>query len=239
MEYTHVGRLGLVVSRLCLGTMNFGPHTPEEESHRIMDAAIAEGIKYFERAIEEDASYALAYTGIADYYNWLGVFGIRPFSECSAAAREAASKAVALDSGSAEAYTALGFATVCYNFDWAVAEGQHRRAIEINPNYATAHHWYGFHLLMEGRFDEALEQLLRARELDPLSPSIIQALGWCYYHMRRFDDSIASYQSMLDAVPDFSYGLSTYSWTLRHAGDRQPGCGLRRRRRERRGPRAT
>jgi eukaryotic-like serine/threonine-protein kinase len=184
------------------------------------EAGLAKALECYRHAIELDPNYALAYTGIADYYNWLGVFGIRPFSECSAAAREAASKAVALDSGSAEAYTALGFATVCYNFDWAVAEGQHRRAIEINPNYATAHHWYGFHLLMEGRFDEALEQLLRARELDPLSPSIIQALGWCYYHMRRFDDSIASYKSMLDAVPDFSYGLSTYSWTLRHAGDR-------------------
>ena len=183
------------------------------------EAGLAKALECYRHAIDLDPTYALAYTGIADYYNWLGVFGIKPFAECCAAAREAASQAVALDPGSAEAYTALGFATVCYNFDWAVAEGQHRRAIEINPNYATAHHWYGFHLLMEGRFDEALEQLLRARELDPLSPSIIQALGWCYYQMRRFDESIASYQSMLDAVPDFSYGLSTYSWTLRHAGD--------------------
>ncbi len=73
--------------------------------------------------------------------------------------------------------------------------------------------------MMEGRFDEALDEMLRARELDPLSPSIIQALGWCYYQMRRFDDSIATYRSMLEAVPEFSYGLSTYSWTLRHAGN--------------------
>jgi len=183
------------------------------------ETGLAKALECYKHAIELDPHYALAYTGIADYYNWLGVFGIKPFSECSAAAKEAASQAVALDSSSAEAYTALGFATVCYNFDWAVAEGQHRRAIELNPNYATAHHWYGFHLLMEGRFEEALDQLLRARELDPLSPSLIQALGWCYYHMRRFEDSIAAYQNMLDAVPDFSYGLSTFSWTLRHAGD--------------------
>src|SRR6185437_6509713 len=98
--------------------------------------------------------YALAYTGIADYYNWLGVFGIRPFAETSAAAKQNAAKAVELDSTSAEAY----------------------RAIEINPNYATAHHWYAFHLLMEGRFDEAIERILRTRELDPISPSVLQAV---------------------------------------------------------------
>ena len=184
------------------------------------EAGLAKALDSYKHAIELDPEYALAYTGIADYYNWLGVFGVKPFRECSAAAKEAASKAVALDPNSAEAYSALGFATVCHDFDWAVADGQHRRAIEINPNYATAHHWYAFHLLMEGRFDEALTEMLRARELDPLSPSIIQAVAWCYYHMRRFDDSIASYQSMLEAAPDFAYGLTTYSWTLRHAGDR-------------------
>ncbi|MGI8735524.1 MAG: tetratricopeptide repeat protein [Pyrinomonadaceae bacterium] len=179
----------------------------------------AKALECYNHAIELDPEYALAYTGIADYYNWLGVFGIRSFAECSAAAKEAASKAVALDPTSAEAYTALGFATVCHDFDWAVAEGQHRRAIEINPNYATAHHWFGFHLAMVGRFDEALRELSRARELDPLSPSIMQAQGWCYYQARRFDESITTYRNMLEAVPDFSYGLGTFAWTLRHAGD--------------------
>ena len=183
------------------------------------EAGLAKALDCYKHAIELDPEYALAYTGIADYYNWLGVFGVKPFAECSAAAKEAATKAVALDPTSAEAYSALGFATVCKDFDWAVADGQHRRAIEINPNYATAHHWYAFHLLMEGRFDEALAEMLRARELDPLSPSIIQAVAWCYYHMRRFDDSIAAYKSMLEAAPDFAYGLTTYSWTLRHAGN--------------------
>ncbi len=124
-----------------------------------------------------------------------------------------------LDSTSAEAYSALGFATVCHDFDWAVAEGQHRRALEINPNYATGHHWYAFHLTMEGRFDEGIEQMLRTRELDPLSPSVLQALGWCYYHARRFDESITTFQNMLEAVPDFPYGLITYSWALRHTGE--------------------
>jgi eukaryotic-like serine/threonine-protein kinase len=183
------------------------------------EAGLAKALDCYKHAIELDPDYGLAYTGIADYYNWLGVFGIKPFPECSAAAKQAASKAVELDPDSAEAYSALGFATACHDFDWAVAEGQHRRAIEINHNYATGHHWYAFHLVMEGRFDEAIRQMLRARELDPLSPSILQALAWCYYQARRFDESIAIYRAMLESVPDFAYGLITASWTMRHAGD--------------------
>ena len=186
-------------------------------------AGFAKALECYTKAIELDPKYALAYTGIADYYNWLGVFGIRPFAECSAAAKEAASKAIELDPGAAEAYSALGFATVCHNFDWAVAEGQHRRAIEINPNYATGHHWYGFHLMMVGRFDEALQEMLRARELDPISPNIMQGLAWCYYQWRRFDQSITTFEQMLEAVPDIAYGLLTYSWALRQVGRTEEG----------------
>ena len=183
------------------------------------EVGLAKALECYRQAIKLDPDYALAYTGIADYYNWLGVFGIKPFAETSAAAKQSAAKAVELDSTSAEAFSALGFATVCHDFDWAVAEGQHRRSIEINPNYATGHHWYAFHLTMEGRFDEAIEQMLRTRELDPVSPSVVQALGWCYYHARRFDESIQTFQNMLEAVPDFPYGLITYSWVLRHTGE--------------------
>ena len=182
------------------------------------ESGLAKAINCYNHAIELDPQYALAYTGIADYYNWLGVFGVKPFAECSAAAKDAASKAVELDPSAAEAFSALAFATVTHDFDWSVAEGQHRRAIEINPNYATGHHWYGFHLAMIGRFDDAIKEMLRARELDPLSPSIMQALGWCFYQAGRFDDSITTYRNMLEAVPDFSYGLATYAWTLRGAG---------------------
>jgi tetratricopeptide (TPR) repeat protein len=182
------------------------------------ESGLARALECYNEAIKLDPEYALAYTGIADYYNWLGVFGVKPFAETSAAAKEAATKAVALDSSSAEAYSALGFATVCHDFDWAVAEGQHRLAVNLNPNYATGHNWYGFHLTMIGRFDEAIKEMLRARELDPLSPSIMQSLGWAYYQARRFDQSIATFENMLDAMPDLAYGLATYSWTLRHVG---------------------
>jgi serine/threonine protein kinase/tetratricopeptide (TPR) repeat protein len=182
------------------------------------ESGLAKALECYDHAIKLDPEYALAYTGIADYYNWLGVFGIRPFAECSAAAKKAATKAADLDPTSAEAYSALGFATACHDFDWAVAEGQHRRAIEINPNYATGHHWYGFHLLMIGRFDQAIREILRARELDPFSSSIMQSLGWAYYQARRFEDSLATFQQTIAAVPEFAWGRMTHSWLLRHIG---------------------
>jgi TolB-like protein/predicted Zn-dependent protease/tRNA A-37 threonylcarbamoyl transferase component Bud32 len=182
------------------------------------EAGLARALECYNHAIGLDPEYALAYTGIADYYNWLGVFGLRPFAESSAAAKGAATRAVALDSSLAEAYSALGFATLCHDFDWQVAEEEHRRAIQINPNYATAHHWYGFQLLMSGRFDEGIREMLRARELDPLSPAILQALAWAYYQAGRFDESVTTSQNMLDTAPDFAYGLATYSWALRHIG---------------------
>jgi eukaryotic-like serine/threonine-protein kinase len=182
------------------------------------EAGLAKALECYNHAIALDPDYSLAYTGVADYYNWLGVFGIRPFAETSNAAKRAASRAVELDPGSAEAYSALGFATVTRDFDWAVGEGEHRRAIEINPNYATGHHWYSFHLLMVGRFDDALREMLRARELDPVSPSIIQSLGWAYYQSRRFDDAVTTFQKLYETAPGFAFGTITYSWLLRHIG---------------------
>ena len=181
------------------------------------ESGLARAIECYNHAIRLDPNYALAYTGIADYYNWLGVFGVKPFKECTQAAKKAAQKAVDLDPAAAEAYSALGFATAARDFDWSVAEAHHRRAIEINPNYATGHHWYSFHLAMTGRFDDALREILRARELDPSSPSVVQATAWCYYQSRRFDESIETYQNLLEVAPDFTVGLATYAWTLRGA----------------------
>jgi TolB-like protein/Flp pilus assembly protein TadD len=185
------------------------------------EEGFAKALVSYSRAIAIDPTYAAPYGGIADYYNWLGVYGVMPFAECSAAAKEAARKAVELDPTSAEAYTALGFATVTHDFDWTSAERQHLRAIELNPKYATAHQWYGFHLAMEARFDEAVSEMLRARALDPLTPSIMQALGWCYYQARRHDDALNAYRRLLEIEPNFAYGLATYSWTLRSVGEHE------------------
>lgn len=182
------------------------------------EEGFAHALLCYNQAIALDPEYALPYAGIADYYNWLGVYGVMPFHECAAAAKEAAAKAVGLDPALSEAYSALGFAILTHDFDFANAARQHRRALELNPNYATAHQWYGFHLLTEGRFDEGLSEMRRARELDPLTPSILQSLAWGYYMSRRFDEALAAYRKLLDATPSFAYGHVTYAWALRQTG---------------------
>ncbi|HEX8162267.1 MAG TPA: protein kinase [Pyrinomonadaceae bacterium] len=182
------------------------------------EEGFAKAIVCYYRAIALDPHYAIAYAGIADYYNWLGVYGVLPFAECSASAMEAARKAIEIDPALAEAHSALGFAVVCHDFDWAAAEAHHRRAIELNPNYATAHHWYSFQFQMEGRFDKALEEIYQAGRLDPLSPSIQQGRAWLLYQSRRYEESIAAHRKLLDAEPHFAYGHLTYSCALRAVG---------------------
>ncbi|MCA1558022.1 MAG: protein kinase, partial [Acidobacteria bacterium] len=134
--------------------------------HSLTEEGFAKSLQDYYRAIAHDPNYALAYAGIADYYIFLGIYGIVPFAESSAAAKEAAEKAVSLDSALSEGYAALAFATVCHDFNWNLAEEYHHRAIELNPNSATAHNWYAFMLLQEARYDEALLEFNRALRLD-------------------------------------------------------------------------
>lgn len=186
--------------------------------HSLSEEGFVKAIKDYQRAITLDPDYALAYAGIADYYIFLGIFALMPFAESSAAAKEAAQKAVELDDTLAEAYAALGFAVVCHDFDWNTAEEHHRRALELNPNSATAHNWYSFHLLQQERFDGAISEANRAIELDPVSPLITLTLAWCYYHARRFDDALTIHRKLIETDPRFAYARVVYSWVLRCAG---------------------
>ena len=186
--------------------------------HSLSEEGFVKAIRDYQRAITLDPDYALAYAGIADYYIFLGIFAVLPFAESSAAAKEAAQKAVELDDTLAEAYAALGFAIVCHDFDWRTAEEQHVRAIQLNPNSTTAHNWYTFHLLQRAQFDEAITEAKRAIELDPVSPLITLTLAWCYYHARRFDEALAIHRKLTESDPRFAYGRAIYSWVLRCAG---------------------
>ncbi|MBA3438243.1 MAG: PD40 domain-containing protein, partial [Pyrinomonadaceae bacterium] len=182
------------------------------------EEGFAKAITYYYRAIALDPLYATAYAGVADYYNWLSVYGVLPPNECFAAARNVATRAIELDGTLAEAYTALGFATLNQDFDWAAVEGLHRRALELNPNYVTGHLWYCFQLAMEGRFAEAISEVNRALELDPLASFNQHSLGWCLYYARRYDESLAQYRKLIQS--DSHYGLARFcfSWVLRRAG---------------------
>lgn len=170
------------------------------------EEGFAKAIRYFNQAISLAPDYALAYTGIADYYNFLGVYAVLPFAEASAKAKEAALKAVALDAKLAEAYAALGFATLMHDFDWDLASQHLRRAIELNPNYATGRLWYGSHLGLMGRFDEGFVQARQARELDPLTPIVHHTMNWMLYYARRYDESIAGTRRLIANEPQ--YGLA-------------------------------
>jgi len=159
--------------------------------------------EYFQKAIEKDPSYARAYAGLADTYALMSGYNVIPPLESMPKARAAAEAAVRLDEGLAEAHNSLAVIAQNYDWDWRTAEKEYRRAIELDPNYATAHHWYAEHLALMGRFDEAFAEIERARELDPVSLIIATDRGAILYFSRRYDLAIAQFRAVLDMEPNF------------------------------------
>jgi len=148
---------------------------------------IAEGVRYFEEAIARDESYALAYTGLADCFalqlDYRGV----PVAEGMRRAKEFALRALALDETLAEAHTSLGWVLFIHDWDWEAADREFRRALELNPRYATARQWYSWSLMAQGRLEEAVAEGRIALELDPASVSIRRSLGWLLYYARQYE----------------------------------------------------
>src|SRR5260370_4178831 len=160
--------------------------------------------EYFEQAIEKDPTYALASAGLADSYVLLSVYGSLPSKEGFPKAKAAALKALQIDNALAEAYPSLGWVRYFYDWDFPGAETDFKRAIELNSNYATAHHWYGWYLAVMGRFDEGLAELKKAQELDPLSLGISTNLGRGLYFAHRYDEAIQQHRRALDMDPKSS-----------------------------------
>ena len=169
--------------------------------NRRSQAAIKEGIRFFEQAIQEDPGYALAYSGLADSYaldlDYRGEPVIQGMERAGAEAR----KAIALDETLAEAHTSLGWVTFIYDWDWVGAGREFSRAIELNPRYATARQWHSWFLVAMGRFDEALAEGRAATELDPLSVSIRRSMGWLQYYARHFDAALENLRRALAMNP--------------------------------------
>jgi TolB-like protein/DNA-binding winged helix-turn-helix (wHTH) protein/Flp pilus assembly protein TadD len=168
--------------------------------------SLKKAIDYFSHAIETDPNYAEAYSGLADSYALSGdwEYGVLSPQDAFRQARAAATKALALDDSLGEAHTSLAFAFDLYGWDWAAAEREYQRAIELNPGYATAHHWYAWHLLMMGRNSEGIFELRRAESLDPLSLIISADLAdaLCIAHL--YDESVQQSKQTLEMDPTFA-----------------------------------
>ena len=176
-------------------------------------------IEYFNQAIALDGNYALAYAGLADTYALLSTFGFMPSTEGVRKAREFARQAVSLDGGLGEPHTTLGYLSLTFDYDLAGSEREFRRAIELNPNYATAHQWYGEMLLNAGRFDEASAEYRRALEIEPLSLPINWDFGRFLYMSRRYDESMTQHKKTIELDPGFARAHRTLAEVYRVKGD--------------------
>ena len=163
---------------------------------------LKKSIEYFEQAISQDPKFAAAYAGLADSYSILGS-DVLPARVASAKAHVAATKALELDPAIAEGHAELGLVEFYYDWDWTRSEQEFRRAIELNPNYATAHQWYGYYLAAMGRFPEALEEAGKAQQIDPLSLSINTTLAGRYRDLHQYAQAIDLNRRTLEMDPNF------------------------------------
>ncbi|MGA9344821.1 MAG: tetratricopeptide repeat protein, partial [Nocardioidaceae bacterium] len=177
---------------------------------------LEKSILYFNQAIEQDPTYALAYAGLADSYALLNYYGGSDPAQSYAKARRAAEQALEIDESQSEVHTSLAYIKRAYDWDWAGAEREFKRAIELNANYATAHFWYGEFLTYFGRFEEGIAEIQRAEELDPLSPIISGSLGWAYYMARQHDRALAQLQKTLDL--DRNYAMTHFILGMAYEG---------------------
>ena len=162
---------------------------------------IKQAIEFFEQAIDSDPNYALAYAGLSDCYNLLTDYAGVPPNESFPRAKASAKKALEIDDTVAEAHVSLAHAYLSYDWNWKDAEAEYRRGIELSPNYATGHHWFGWYWAMLANEEEALARIRQAQELDPLSMIINANAGLFYYFARRYDDAIHQYEKTLQLDP--------------------------------------
>ncbi len=175
-------------------------------------------IKYFEDAIRKDPKFARAWAGIADSYNLLSEYGGISRKETSPMSMEAVRKALELDDNLAEAHTSLACLLMLNIWDWPEAEKEFKRAIKLDPTYATAHHWYAEWLLFHELYDDSLRAISRAVELDPLSPAILKDKGIILYYMKRYVEAYDCGKRTLDIMPDFGSAYRLLSLALMGKG---------------------
>jgi DNA-binding SARP family transcriptional activator/TolB-like protein/Flp pilus assembly protein TadD len=176
-------------------------------------ADIQQAVQFFNEAIKHDPGYAFAYAGLADSYHTLSSLQLPP-TDAIPLARQAARRALELDDQVAGAQASLAVGTWRFDWNWAEAERGFKRAIELDPNYAPAHQWYGQLLTYQKKFDAGLAELRRAQQLDPLSPVITLNLGLPPYFSRDYDAALAQFRRAFEFQPDFPFAHFFIGWAL-------------------------
>jgi len=181
-------------------------------------ASLRRGIEYFQQAIDHDPNYALAYSGIADCYSLLEIYGALLPDEAFGVARVATAKALELDRNLAETHASIALIKWLYDWNWQEADREFKRAIELNPQYPTGRHWYGLFLAEMGRFQEAQTEMKRALELDPLSLIMNTDMGHVLYYERRYSESLEQYRKTLKMEPNFTPAQIDIMWVYEQLG---------------------
>jgi TolB-like protein len=174
------------------------------------EEGLRKAVDFFEKAIVEDAEYALAYSGLADAYGLLGHYGVLGPADAWTKTASSAASAVMLDGNSAEAHTSLAHVRSTQDWDWAGAEREFQRAVGLNPRYPTAHHWYAMSCLAPmGRLDEALDEMLVAQSLDPVSSIVVRDVAVIHFYKRDFDAALDQCDHTIELNPHFSLAYLT------------------------------
>src|SRR4029077_19036992 len=183
--------------------------------HRRTGAGLQPAVQYFEQAIAKDPAYAAPYAGLADCLSVLGWSGFVAPEEGCGRAVGLAQKALEMDRSLAEGHASLAMATANYDYAFMDAEREFEQSIELNPSYATAHHWFGLYLAMMGRYEESYTEHKRAVRLDPHSPMIRVTLGLAYWCARRYDQALEEFEKVLDLDPNSVWAHNGIGYTLR------------------------
>jgi len=183
--------------------------------------ALNKSIASFQQAIARDSRYALAYSGLADAYAMLGFRGAFPSKDALSRAKTAALKAIELDETLTEPHASLAFIAETHEWEWATAEREYKRALELNPSDARTHNWYAGYLMYVGRFDDGISEAKCARDLDPLSLPINNALAGRLLAGSRYDEALKQVQKTLELDAHFAPAHQTLGWVYLHSGKQE------------------
>jgi TolB-like protein/Tfp pilus assembly protein PilF len=170
------------------------------------------GRDYFEQAIEKDPSFALSYAALADCYRLLSVSGFLAPREAHPKAKAAVLKALELDDTLAEAHSALGLIKFQFDWEWSGPDEEFKRALQLNPNSSDVYTRYGNYLIYTGRMDEGLAALKRGIELDPLTPALLENLGWMYFNSKHYNEGLAEFQKLRSLSPESAHVGSAFNY---------------------------